>query len=68
MRGCLIEDTVAVMYDTYKRFPEDVGCFGPLYLNHIILEPGQCCYYAAEELHAYLSGGNKLIKITFINF
>ncbi|CAD5231704.1 unnamed protein product [Bursaphelenchus xylophilus] len=56
VRGCLIEETVEIMKDTMQRFPGDVGCFAPLYLNHMILEPGQCCYYAAEELHAYLSG------------
>lgn len=37
-------------------FPGDVGVFSPLYLNHMILEPGECCYYAAQELHAYISG------------
>uniref|UniRef100_A0A915E4V8 Phosphomannose isomerase type I catalytic domain-containing protein n=1 Tax=Ditylenchus dipsaci TaxID=166011 RepID=A0A915E4V8_9BILA len=42
VRGCLIEDTVRVMKDTYERFPTDVA--------------GECCFYAAEELHAYLSG------------
>ena len=54
--GCLRPDTVAVMWDTYGRFPTDVGCFSPLLLNHMVLEPGECCYYAAQELHAYLSG------------
>jgi mannose-6-phosphate isomerase len=56
VRGCLLERTVEIMLDTFERFPSDVGCFAPLYLNHMILEPGQCCYYAAQELHAYLSG------------
>jgi len=56
VRGCLIEDTVRVMEKMYNDFPNDVGCFSPLYLNHMILEPGECCFYAAEELHAYLSG------------
>ncbi|EYC01140.1 hypothetical protein Y032_0110g188 [Ancylostoma ceylanicum] len=40
----------------YDDFPGDVGIFSPLILNHMILKPGECCYYAAEELHAYLSG------------
>ncbi|KIH62713.1 hypothetical protein ANCDUO_07002 [Ancylostoma duodenale] len=40
----------------YEDFPGDVGIFSPLILNHMILKPGECCYYAAEELHAYLSG------------
>lgn len=57
VRGCLIEDTIRVMEQTWTLFPGDVGCFAPLYLNHMILHPGQCCFYEAEELHAYLSGG-----------
>lgn len=60
VRGCLTEDTVRVMEQTWTLFPGDVGCFAPLYLNHLILHPGECCFYAAEELHAYLSGGRLL--------
>ncbi|KAH7710919.1 Protein C05C8.7 [Aphelenchoides avenae] len=56
VRGCLIEDTIPVLFDMLQRFPGDVGCFSPLYLNHMILQPGECCFYAAQELHAYLSG------------
>uniref|UniRef100_A0A915AHT3 mannose-6-phosphate isomerase n=1 Tax=Parascaris univalens TaxID=6257 RepID=A0A915AHT3_PARUN len=55
-RGCLTEATVEVIRKMAVDFPGDVGIFSPLFLNHIILEPGECCYYAAEELHAYLSG------------
>ncbi|TKR88408.1 hypothetical protein L596_012661 [Steinernema carpocapsae] len=55
-RGCLTEETVGVMNRTRDEFPGDVGCFAPLYINHMILEPGQCCYYGAGEIHAYLSG------------
>uniref|UniRef100_A0A0N4ZZW3 mannose-6-phosphate isomerase n=1 Tax=Parastrongyloides trichosuri TaxID=131310 RepID=A0A0N4ZZW3_PARTI len=54
--SCLIEDTLKVILKMEQDFPGDVGCFSMLYLNHMILEPGECCYYAAEELHAYLSG------------
>uniref|UniRef100_A0AC34Q220 Mannose-6-phosphate isomerase n=1 Tax=Panagrolaimus sp. JU765 TaxID=591449 RepID=A0AC34Q220_9BILA len=56
VRGSLIEDTIPVLESMRKHFPGDVGCFSPLYLNHMILQPGECCFYAAEELHAYLSG------------
>uniref|UniRef100_A0A0K0DWK6 mannose-6-phosphate isomerase n=1 Tax=Strongyloides stercoralis TaxID=6248 RepID=A0A0K0DWK6_STRER len=52
----LMEDTIKVILKMEQDFPGDVGCFALLYLNHIILEPGECCYYAAEEIHAYLSG------------
>ncbi|MFH4981466.1 hypothetical protein AB6A40_008175 [Gnathostoma spinigerum] len=56
VRGCLSESTVEVVRKMALDFPGDVGCFSPLFLNHLILEPGECCYYAAEELHNYLSG------------
>ncbi|KAK6755451.1 hypothetical protein RB195_014052 [Necator americanus] len=56
IRGWLSEGTVAVIQKMYEDFPRDVGIFSPLLLNHMILKPGECCYYAAEELHAYLSG------------
>lgn len=57
IRGSLIEETIPVLESMKQHFPGDVGCFSPLYLNHMILQPGECCFYAAEELHAYLSGG-----------
>ncbi|GMR57855.1 hypothetical protein PMAYCL1PPCAC_28050 [Pristionchus mayeri] len=56
VRGSLREDTVAVIKKMARDFPGDVGIFSPLFLNHMVLMPGECCYYAAEELHAYLSG------------
>uniref|UniRef100_A0AC35UAG5 Mannose-6-phosphate isomerase n=1 Tax=Rhabditophanes sp. KR3021 TaxID=114890 RepID=A0AC35UAG5_9BILA len=52
----LIPDTVQVILKMEVDFPGDVGVFGSLYLNHMILQPGECCYYAPQELHAYLSG------------
>ncbi|CAP36419.2 Protein CBG19118 [Caenorhabditis briggsae] len=56
LRGAIEEGTVEVIRKMSVDFPNDIGIFSPLFLNHMILEPGQCCYYAAEELHAYLSG------------
>ncbi|VDN56089.1 unnamed protein product [Dracunculus medinensis] len=56
IRGCLSDGTANVIKKIAQDFPGDIGCFSPLFLNHLILEPGECCYYAAEELHAYLSG------------
>ncbi|CAI5452177.1 unnamed protein product [Caenorhabditis angaria] len=56
VRGAVQENTVEVIRKMSIDFPNDIGIFSPLFLNHMILEPGQCCYYAAEELHAYLSG------------
>ncbi|CAI4229752.1 unnamed protein product [Auanema sp. JU1783] len=59
--GSLSEDTIGVIRKINRECEEenrirDVGVFSPLFLNHMILEPGECCYYAAEELHAYISG------------
>uniref|UniRef100_A0A183BRE2 mannose-6-phosphate isomerase n=1 Tax=Globodera pallida TaxID=36090 RepID=A0A183BRE2_GLOPA len=54
--GCLTKETVKVLLNLYKRFPNDVACISPLILNHIILQPGECVFYGAQELHSYLSG------------
>ncbi|CAK5038836.1 unnamed protein product [Meloidogyne enterolobii] len=54
--GCLNINTIKIIKDMFQRFPTDIGCLSPIYLNHIILEPGECVYYGAQELHAYLSG------------
>ncbi|KAL7071119.1 hypothetical protein ACQ4LE_009787 [Meloidogyne hapla] len=54
--GCLNINTIKIIKDMFQRFPNDIGCLCPIYLNHIILEPGECVYYGAQELHAYLSG------------
>lgn len=56
VRGAVEPCTVDIMRRMRIDFPGDVGVFSPLYLNHMILEPGECCYYAAQELHAYISG------------
>ena len=40
----------------YERYPEDIGVLSPLYLNLVVLEPGQALYLPAGELHAYLEG------------
>jgi mannose-6-phosphate isomerase len=36
----------------------DVGVFSSLFLNHVFLQPGEAIFLAANEPHAYLSGGN----------
>jgi mannose-6-phosphate isomerase len=38
------------------RYPRDIGVLGPLYLNLLVLEPGEALYLPAGELHAYLDG------------
>ena len=39
-----------------KEYPTDIGILSPLFLNLILLEPGQAMYLPAGELHAYLEG------------
>jgi mannose-6-phosphate isomerase len=39
-----------------KAYPGDIGIFGPILLNLILLQPGQALYLPAAELHAYLEG------------
>ncbi|MFY9706031.1 MAG: mannose-6-phosphate isomerase, class I [Desulfobacterales bacterium] len=39
-----------------KAYPGDIGVFGPILLNLILLQPGQALYLPAAELHAYLEG------------
>jgi len=40
----------------HDRYPDDVGVLSPLYLNLVVLEPGQALFLPAGELHAYLEG------------
>lgn len=39
-----------------EKHPGDMGALAPLYLNLVVLEPGQALYLDAGELHAYLHG------------
>ena len=39
-----------------KSYPEDIGVLSPLFLNLVLLQPGQALYLPAAELHAYLEG------------
>ncbi len=39
-----------------RRYPQDVGVLAPLYLNLVLLEPGEGLFLPAGELHAYLDG------------
>lgn len=41
----------------HSQFPEDVGVFSLFFLNFVVLKPGQAIFLAANEPHAYLSGG-----------
>jgi len=39
-----------------KSYPEDIGVLSPLFLNLVLLQPGQALYLPAAELHAYIEG------------
>lgn len=39
-----------------ESYPEDIGVLSPLFLNLVLLQPGQALYLPAAELHAYLEG------------
>jgi mannose-6-phosphate isomerase len=39
-----------------RHYPQDIGILSPLYLNVVLLEPGQGLFLPAGELHAYLDG------------
>ncbi len=40
----------------HQEYPGDIGIFSPVYLNLILLEPGQAMFLPSGELHAYLEG------------
>lgn len=48
-----VMDTVVAIS---KQYPGDIGVLGALLLNHIELAPGEACFLAAGQLHAYVHG------------
>lgn len=39
-----------------QEFPGDIGLISPIFLNLILLQPGEAMFIPAGELHAYLEG------------
>lgn len=39
------------------QFPKDIGLFVSLFLNYVQLEVGEAMFLKADDIHAYLSGG-----------
>ena len=39
-----------------EAYPGDAGALAPLFLNRVVLAPGQALFLPAGELHAYLEG------------
>lgn len=44
------------MIDLASAYPGDMGVISPALLNLVCLQPGQCMYLPAGQLHAYLDG------------
>jgi len=49
-----------------KQYPGDVGIFSIFLLNFVSLKPGEGLYLAANEPHAYVSGGNIKLNLKTI--
>ena len=39
-----------------QQFPNDAGAMAPLFLNYLLMAPGESFFMAANEPHAYLAG------------
>ncbi len=39
-----------------QQFPGDPGAMAPLFLNYLLIAPGESFYMAANEPHAYVAG------------
>lgn len=39
-----------------KQFPHDAGAMAPLFLNYLLMAPGESFFMAANEPHAYVAG------------
>jgi mannose-6-phosphate isomerase len=40
----------------HEKYPGDIGCLSPVYLNLLTLAPNEALFLPAGELHAYLEG------------
>ena len=39
-----------------QQFPDDAGAMAPLFLNYLLMAPGESFFMAANEPHAYVAG------------
>jgi len=39
-----------------QQFPNDAGAMAPLFLNYLLMAPGESFFMAANEPHAYVAG------------
>ena len=45
------------------QFPNDIGLFVTFFLNYVKLEVGEAMFLQADDIHAYLSGGNSVFSL-----
>jgi len=50
------DEIQALILRLNKQYPLDVGVFAPLFLNYLVLQPGDAMFLTANEPHAYLDG------------
>ena len=48
-----------------SQFEGDIGLFVLFFLNYVKLDVGEAMFLKADDIHAYLSGGIRPIKIVF---
>ncbi len=54
--GGELAESAQLALDLGKAYPGDVGVVSALFLNHLVLKPGQAVFMPAGSLHAYLRG------------
>lgn len=42
-------------------FPQDIGLFAILFLNYVVLQPGEAIFLGQDEPHAYIKGGRESV-------
>ena len=51
-----------------SQFEGDIGLFVLFFLNYVKLKVGEAMFLKADDIHAYLSGGTKLINLQSLVF
>jgi mannose-6-phosphate isomerase len=56
-RGVFTHKLAKLILQVHSQHGNDVGIFLMLFMNHVVLEPGEAMFLESGELHAYLEGG-----------
>lgn len=51
------DDLAQLVLRLNKQYPDDIGLFNLFFLNYIRAQPGEALFLQADDIHAYLSGG-----------